>query len=284
MLDAKLTVVGGDAKKADIRFKEPMLVGRGSDCSLPIRHKLVSRKHCEIFEKKGYLYVKDLESLNGTFIDNERIEGTKVLKPNQLLTIGNITLRALYEPGKQIETAQKIDEQANAEPVAGNDVRIDDVTVYQPQLNRHSGSALPPLPVSQSVEKTTAVPTRQTVASGATKQAQKSDVLDETLNDLKSPSNTDPSIVTGSEVTVDDGVQFGGQKSVSLSSLDQLKTNQGAAQPISKVDLDRDNTSNQKQVSPSSLVGADFFDEDGDDSADENADSRLGSFIRKLPR
>ena len=275
MLDAKLTVVGGDAKKADIRFKEPMLVGRGSDCSLPIRHKLVSRKHCEIFEKKGYLYVKDLDSLNGTFIDNERIEGTKVLKPNQLLTIGNITLRALYEPGKQIETAKKTDEQVNAEPVAANDVRIDDVTVYQPQLNRHSGSAIPPLPVSQSVEKSAAVPT---------KQAQKSDVLDETLNDFKSPSNTDPSIVTGSEVTVEDGVQFGGQKSVSLSSLNQMKTNQGSAQPVSKVDLHGDNTSNQKQVSPSSLVGADFFDEDGDDSADDNADSRFGSFIRKLPR
>jgi predicted component of type VI protein secretion system len=98
MLNAKLTVVGGAAKAAEINLKLPTTIGRGRDATLTLPHPLVSRKHCEIFERDGKLYVRDLKSLNGTFIDSERIDGIAELSPEQLLTIGTVTFRAQYQP------------------------------------------------------------------------------------------------------------------------------------------------------------------------------------------
>ncbi len=99
MLNAKLVVVGGDAQQKEVRLKQlPTIIGRGRDVNLTLPHPLVSRVHCEIFEKQGYLYVKDLESLNGTYVNNIKIENERILEPNQLLTLGNVTFRAVYQP------------------------------------------------------------------------------------------------------------------------------------------------------------------------------------------
>ena len=70
-MDAKLVVVGGDAKAAEIKLRLPTIIGRGRGASLALPHPLVSRQHCEIFEANGQLMVRDLGSLNGTFVNNE---------------------------------------------------------------------------------------------------------------------------------------------------------------------------------------------------------------------
>lgn len=95
-MHAKLVVVGGDAKAAVIRLKLPAIVGRGRNASLTLPHPLVSRQHCEIVESNGQLLVRDLGSLNGTFIGKERITEA-ILPPGELLTIGAVTFRAVYD-------------------------------------------------------------------------------------------------------------------------------------------------------------------------------------------
>lgn len=98
-LNVTLVVVGGDVKTPEVKLRLPSTVGRGRDCSIMLRHPLVSRQHCEIFEASGALMVRDLGSLNGTFVNNQRIEGDAPLQPGQLLTIGTVTFRAMYEAG-----------------------------------------------------------------------------------------------------------------------------------------------------------------------------------------
>jgi predicted component of type VI protein secretion system len=95
-MDAKLVVVGGDAKAAEINLKLPTIIGRGRSASLTLRHPLVSRQHCEIYEQNGRLMVRDLGSLNGTFINNERVTEA-VLPAGELLTVGTVTFRAVYD-------------------------------------------------------------------------------------------------------------------------------------------------------------------------------------------
>lgn len=95
-MKAKLVVVGGDAKATEVNLKLPTIIGRGREAPLTLPHPLVSRQHCEIFEQNGQLVVRDLGSLNGTFINNERI--TEAVLPNgELLTIGTVTFRAVYD-------------------------------------------------------------------------------------------------------------------------------------------------------------------------------------------
>ena len=97
MLDAKLVIVGGDAKAGEISLELPTTIGRGKEADLTIPHALVSRAHSKLFEQDGQLWVADLGSLNGTFVDNTRIESEQAIEPNQLLTLGNITFRAVYQ-------------------------------------------------------------------------------------------------------------------------------------------------------------------------------------------
>ncbi len=94
-MEAKLIVVGGDAKVTEIQLKLPTIIGRGRGATLVLPHPLVSRQHCEIYESEGKLYVRDLGSLNGTFIGNELITEAELL-PGGLLTVGAVTFRAIY--------------------------------------------------------------------------------------------------------------------------------------------------------------------------------------------
>lgn len=52
---------------------DSLSVGRGNDNDLVLGSKQISRNHAQLSVLKGQLYVKDLESSNGTFINDERI-------------------------------------------------------------------------------------------------------------------------------------------------------------------------------------------------------------------
>ena len=95
MLDAKLVIVGGDELEQQYLLAMPTLIGRGSENDITLPHPLVSRKHCELYELDGVLWVKDLNSLNGTFVGRDRITDRELL-PGELLTVGTVTFRAIY--------------------------------------------------------------------------------------------------------------------------------------------------------------------------------------------
>ena len=96
-MDAKLVVVGGDAKTKEVNLRLPAVIGPGREATLTLPHPLVSRQHCELLESpNGTLMIRDLGSLNGTFINNQRITEQE-LPPGELLTVGTVTFRAVYE-------------------------------------------------------------------------------------------------------------------------------------------------------------------------------------------
>jgi len=95
-LNAKLVVVAGDTKTTEINLKLPTTIGRGRGTPIVLPHPLVSRQHCELYEADGRIMVRDLGSLNGTFVNNQRITDS-ALGPGELLTVGTVTFRAVYE-------------------------------------------------------------------------------------------------------------------------------------------------------------------------------------------
>jgi len=96
MKSIQLVVVGGDLEANEVQLELPATIGRGRDASLSLTHPLVSRQHCEFVELNGRVLVRDLNSLNGTFIGSERITEA-VLKPGDLITVGTVTFRAGYQ-------------------------------------------------------------------------------------------------------------------------------------------------------------------------------------------
>jgi predicted component of type VI protein secretion system len=102
-MQAKLIVVEPEIHPSQYDLMLPMTIGRGRDSRLKLMHALVSRRHCELFEDAGKLMVRDLGSLNGTFVGGERVE-TASVPPGGLLTIGSVTFRAVYGDDASLAT------------------------------------------------------------------------------------------------------------------------------------------------------------------------------------
>mgnify|MGYP002621837654 CR=1 FL=1 len=96
-MEAKLVVVQGDAQARQYELELPAIIGRSRSTDVRLGHPLVSRQHCEVFEAEGLLMVRDLGSLNGTFVGDARItEDAIPVKPGDSFTVGPVTFRAEY--------------------------------------------------------------------------------------------------------------------------------------------------------------------------------------------
>ena len=81
-MDFELLVVRGRSASEALKLADGVTtVGRQDECQIRIKSSQVSRRHCELFEKKGLLLVKDLGSSNGTFVNGKKIQGQQVLEP-----------------------------------------------------------------------------------------------------------------------------------------------------------------------------------------------------------
>jgi pSer/pThr/pTyr-binding forkhead associated (FHA) protein len=67
-------------------------IGRVEDNTFQIAEPSVSSHHCEVLLRGNEVVIKDLNSTNGTFINEEKVTES-VLKPGQTLRLGQIELR-----------------------------------------------------------------------------------------------------------------------------------------------------------------------------------------------
>lgn len=161
MIQARLVVVGGEVKTSEIKLRLPCTIGRGRGSSIVLAHPLVSRQHCEIFESEGRLMVRDLGSLNGTFINNQRIGDATALPANELLTVGTVTFRAVYDP-------------AESDAAEGLPPKVED-TVYagrgQSTGAAGNGSGTVPLPAAMERQSAGEAPEKSRPASASDSSA-----------------------------------------------------------------------------------------------------------------
>jgi pSer/pThr/pTyr-binding forkhead associated (FHA) protein len=91
---AKLVVLSeGLAGRTHELTVDTTTVGRVEDNAFQIAESSVSSHHAEIIRRGSEVVVKDLNSTNGTFINGQQITGEGVLKPGQILRLGQIELR-----------------------------------------------------------------------------------------------------------------------------------------------------------------------------------------------
>jgi hypothetical protein len=78
-------------------------IGRSAPADVVVPHKSVSREHCLIGLANDELLVTDLNSTNGTFIDDARISRATVLPIGSVLRLGQISLRHAVYNSSDIE-------------------------------------------------------------------------------------------------------------------------------------------------------------------------------------
>ena len=68
-----------------------IIIGREPGCDIVIDDMLISRKHAEIQQIKTAFYIKDLNSRNGTFVNNQTVPSGKYLKlsPKDKIRLGS---------------------------------------------------------------------------------------------------------------------------------------------------------------------------------------------------
>lgn len=81
---------------AQLRHSEATL-GRASGCTVRIPSSQVSRLHCRLHIENGLVFVEDLESVNGTFINGERVHRKEIVHPGDRLRLGVVTFLVEYE-------------------------------------------------------------------------------------------------------------------------------------------------------------------------------------------
>ena len=75
---------------------DEITIGRDADNDIQIENVAVSRKHARIRKAPNYYYIEDLNSTNGTFV-NEKHVAKKVLYEDDEITIGKHTLLVCYK-------------------------------------------------------------------------------------------------------------------------------------------------------------------------------------------
>jgi predicted component of type VI protein secretion system len=183
-MEAKLVVVRGKASKGHISLNLPTVIGRSRDADLTIAHPTVSRKHCELFEKDGLLKIRDLGSLNGTFVRKKQIKESE-LRPNDEFSIGPLTFRVLYK---------YVDNAAGTKPApsADDSSRMEDLPDFTLLDDAAADDSLSPLRDLSELETTPDEGPAGKRSNGKSGGDGESGVLDFLLDDDPKPKKAGP--------------------------------------------------------------------------------------------
>jgi hypothetical protein len=90
-----LVAMNGDQKGEDFRVREGQnTLGTSPDAEIVVRDNTVSGKHASIRYKEGKFILTDLDSTNGTYLnDGKQTIAREELKDNDVIRIGELTLR-----------------------------------------------------------------------------------------------------------------------------------------------------------------------------------------------
>ena len=95
-----------------------MTLGRHSESNIVLSGAGISRHHARLVQANGMLFIEDVGSSGGTYVNGERIEAMTPLEENDIVAIGDNTLR-IQDAASEGDAAAEIPaEPASPEPVA----------------------------------------------------------------------------------------------------------------------------------------------------------------------
>jgi adenylate cyclase len=96
---ARLILATAEGQQA-IELRPMNSLGRHPNNSIQLLDKIVSKEHCILEFREGRFLLRDLGSLNGTYINGERVRGEAFLKHGDEIALGST--RARYDDGSGV--------------------------------------------------------------------------------------------------------------------------------------------------------------------------------------
>jgi len=163
-MELTLKVVSGKHAGQKLRIPAPkFLIGRGEDCHLRPNSDLVSRHHCILFVGASGAAVRDLNSRNGTFVNDERISGDQPLRSGDLLKIGQLTFEVRLQTDEVVAESRAESPKERAERSAAREPAS-------------VAAAKPSVPTPHAADR--AVAANSTFGIGAARQGEDDDVIE----------------------------------------------------------------------------------------------------------
>lgn len=96
----KLVIEDDAGTRSIVPFaSDELVIGRGTDgVAWRLSDRNVSRRHARFSRANGAWWIEDLESLTGTRVNGERIQGKRRLREGDLVEIGDYDLAVLSDP------------------------------------------------------------------------------------------------------------------------------------------------------------------------------------------
>ncbi|MDH3744075.1 MAG: EAL domain-containing protein [Acidobacteriota bacterium] len=71
----------------------PFLIGRRSELGLSLASQMISGRHAEIYDHKGELRIRDLGSMNGTYVNGKRVEKSSPVVEGDIIHFAKLEFR-----------------------------------------------------------------------------------------------------------------------------------------------------------------------------------------------
>jgi len=120
-MDVLLVYFKNDGERKDFPLeKDKIVFGRKEDCDYRIPVDQVSRQHCEFTMSEEGVFVRDLDSSNGTYVNNKRVAEAQ-LKPGDHVVIGPAVFTVVIDnnPADPKPVKVRLEDQAG-QPGAGD--------------------------------------------------------------------------------------------------------------------------------------------------------------------
>jgi len=150
MAGGQLVVTRGQASRGSLDLAKPLItLGRDPASDLALIDGQVSRHHAQIRLQDGGVVIHDLGTLNGTFVNGERVSGSRSLYPGDRIALGSTEVVFQSSGGYQAPRggAQLAVVQGSSQPpalslqqkpvvIVGRDATCDIVIVGDLQVSR----------------------------------------------------------------------------------------------------------------------------------------------------
>ena len=166
------------------------IIGRDPQCNLRPASAMISKRHCAVLVKNGQVYIRDFDSTNGTFVNDQQIKGELALKDGDVLKVGPLSFQVVIEgqpapskptPPPKPRSESVLDEEEAAAAFLSVDEKSGEVNVATAETAEDSvpgGSTVMEMPVFTPPEEEAtakgepaAKPEEKKVAAGAKKPA-----------------------------------------------------------------------------------------------------------------
>ena len=112
----KIQAITGELTGQEIGIDRDMVVGRHQSADIVLQAAEISRKHAAFLIKEQVLWVQDLSSSNGTFVNDLRIEQESLLKEGDIVQFASLKFSVLA-PTEDIAAVTLESAEFVAEPV-----------------------------------------------------------------------------------------------------------------------------------------------------------------------